>query len=131
MTELQFTTSDSLSWFYFSFPPSQILSLSLSSLYYCFFPSCFSQTSLRRRDAPGQTHEEEHRRTKPGSACALSFIYKSHYHCSAEQNNSDVMAFVSLCSAEGNFPFWPLAAASGKAETQIMIKTVKVRKHND
>lgn len=34
--------------------------------------------------------------TQPGSACALSFIYESHYHCNAEQNNSDVIAFISF-----------------------------------
>lgn len=34
--------------------------------------------------------------TQPGSVCALSFIYESHYQCNAEQNNSDVIAFISF-----------------------------------
>lgn len=32
--------------------------------------------------------------TQPGTVCALSFIYENHYLCNAEQNNSDVTAFI-------------------------------------
>lgn len=46
--------------------------------------------------------------TQPGSASALSFIYESHYQCTAEQNNSDVMAFISLGAFSERYnPLWP------------------------
>lgn len=34
--------------------------------------------------------------TQPGSACAFLFINESHYQRSAEQTNSDVIAFMSF-----------------------------------
>lgn len=46
--------------------------------------------------------------TQPGSACALSFIYESHYQCTAGQNNSDVTVFIFFTVlAEWNNPLSP------------------------
>lgn len=108
------------------------LSLSLICLGFSCFPFLlvfidFSQTT--GRVGSNLSYEQVRPMTQPGSACALSFIYESHCQCSAEQNNSDVIAFISFSVlTEWINPFPPPATASWRAETKIITKTFECSK---
>lgn len=120
-------TSFDLALFSFSLSPNHSLYLTCP----CFscFPLLlvfidFPQTT--RRIGSNLSYEQAHPVTQPGSACALSFIYESHYQCSAEQNNSDVIAFISFSVlTEWNNLLWPPATVPWRAETKMIIKTFK------
>lgn len=79
---------------------------------------------MTRRIGSNLSYEQVHPVTHPGSACALSFIYESHYQCSAEQNNSDVIAFISFSVLTERYdPFGQQQL--GKLELKWEIKTLK------